>query len=319
MKYKEFTHKTTLKEMSMNKLLLSMSLMGMSACFAGAQPLQIAVLALVSPNCALPVDATLEVGATGGTAPYTFTLPGLPPVTSPTSATFIIPATTTAPVVTITDSAVPTPATIQVSASPVISSFLEIILVPVVASCSGVELVCTVVPFVTVPVTTLASVSLTSPNGFSQTLTSPGDGFTFPNLKPGKYTMVLTPAVPAGSPANCTSAVTLVFDIADTPLALTSVTNPLVSQGATSGEIDATLSGGRGPLTVATVTGPLPATGVTNGTLTGSVVKFTGLAGGFYNLKITDSVPCTVTQNNVQVNFFADPAANRIALAYCAG
>ena len=291
--------------------------MGVVACFAGQQPVQISELSVSTADCTVPADtATISVSAAGGTAPYTFTLPGTAPVVGGSATFNNIPTATNPAVITIADSTTPTAGLTTVSVGPLASLF-DTVTLSGDLTCSGVDLEYVVAP--RAATTTLKQVSITSTNGFSKTITDGVLDTTIPSLLPGTYTMVFTPAsTVTGLPASCSNALTIKFSITFTPFATSSVQNTKLSNGATNGEIVAKVSGGTNPLTVATLTGPLPASTVISGSIsaTGDSATFAGLAGGFYTLTLTDSDGCTVTQQ-VVVNFFADPISNRIALAYC--
>ena len=301
----------------MKKILFSIALMGVFACSAGQQPVQIEELSISTADCTVAADtATISVSATGGTAPYTFTFPGTAPVVG-TSATFnAIPGTTNPAVITITDSTTPSAGVTTVNVGPLPSLF-DTVSLSGELGCSGVNLNYVVAP--RAATTTLRSVSITSTNGFSRTITDGDLDATVPNLLPGTYTLVFTPAsTVTGLPAACSNALTVKFVIGFAPFALTSVRNTELSDGTTNGQVVATVTGGTSPLTAATLTGPLPGLTVIPGSIptAGNSATFTGLEGGFYTLTLTDSDSCTVTRL-VTVNFFANALSNRIALAYC--
>lgn len=303
----------------MKKLLISLLLITVAGCLA-SEPLQITGLTITPISCTdLLADGEVAVTIAGGLPPYTVSLTGFPDQIGLDSGVTItyadIPAAA-ANNLTLTvrdNTAPPFTAVLTGTINTLISRFTSINLTGDFL-CTGATLEYTV----GIPSGTTITALLQGPTGFTpQRKTLPFGTFT--NLIAGTYTLTLTP-LPALVDPVCDTPTVITFEIEQSPLAITSISNLALSQGSNLGDLRVVFEAGVGNIS-AELTGPLPEANTFPGALDPLILnafRFSNLPGGFFTLAITDSSDpaCTVTQQ-VLVNFFASAVANRIALANC--
>lgn len=234
------------------------------------------VASTLDPKCHNSTDGEINITASGGTSPYSYTL--MPGSVTNTTGTFTGLGSGTYSVTitdnnnctfTITNIILNNPTAVAVAAS-----------ITQNVSCNGGNDGIIDVTSVTGGQGSPYTVSLTGPVTSSYS----GTTGTFTGLTAGNYTVTVTDA------NNCSQTVNLTITQPD-PLSLNTVVTDVTCNGLSNGQINAAATGGNGGYSYTLNPGA-----VTNGT-----GVFSGLSTGAYTVTVTDSKNCTATVN-VTVN-----------------
>ncbi|NVO10127.1 MAG: T9SS type A sorting domain-containing protein [Bacteroidales bacterium] len=225
-----------------------------------------------NPTCPGGSDGWVEVAATGGTPPYSFSRDGNTwiPASSPYRFETLIAGNYTFRVKDTKGCEVTTASYIVSQPDPITPTAI-ITNVTCKGEGSG-KLSLSVTGG-----TGLYTLTLTGPNSYSQTINSVTLGANFGGLAKGTYNLVITDAV------GCTKSVGYVISEPSLPLALiTTNTIDPSCKGFTNGQVDLSASGGWGSYSYTLL--PNLANNFTG--------TFTGLGKGTYNFEVVDALGC---------------------------
>jgi len=227
-------------------------------------------------SCAGVNDGTITVTATGGTAPFTWSLDGGPflPGLNPYTFTGVAPGPHNVTIRDVNGCTLLIPVTVNAGPTPTATA------TSTATACAGVNN----------GTITITSASMPGPYIFTLDGGPPVAGaipFTFTNVSPGVHTIVVTGA------AGCATTPFTVNVAAGPGVSGTAATTATSCSTASNGSITVDATAGTPPFTYQ-LDGGAPQSGA-------NPYTFTNVAAGPHTIIITDNFGCTLTLNNVMV------------------